>query len=674
MKLSSFQKTFLKSGLIGLAALAIAAGLYWHSRQPAPKTNLAANIASTVSQASTELADVPDVSLQDQLADNGEIVPLLWTDDNSNENLIIKTDKRYYDASSQVTVYFSVVNQTTSHQQTDIYFWFDGADKKIASVEKIEDSKSSKFKVQSSNQFQIPNPSADGPNRKDIKGYTNGSKFSDTIAAGQINYYKAIIKYPESSNQQSEFFIEAFGYNNAATSDVPGTSDVKTLVASGYGHLDPYIAGGLVGYWTFNGPDIDNYRNAAYDRSSSYATGTMVNMATSTRAVPGISGQALKFDGVDDYVNVGSDTIGIGNVTVCAWLNPKSYGEGNQGTFISNGQFQAETDGPDSRWLVSSDAVTTYALSGSAPVFNTWQHVCIKRLSNGQATFYINGAVNGTENQNSGTPVSGAYTQIGTMGDGALCYDGSIDEVRVYNRALTQSEITQLYQIGAARLKVNTSDKLAGPQGGLVGNWTFDGPDINNRTNQAYDRSSSYATGTMVNMATSTRAVPGISGQALKFDGVDDRVQTSKTFTIPNAFTVSFWTKNNSPNVDNYFTPFSWGYYTWFVNIGSVLYFTVDGTGLDGAYAPCINDTEWHYIVGVNASNVQTLYCDGVSVATGGATLAANTDVFTIGSQVDTTWPYNGLIDEVRVYNRALTASEVLQLYRAGASRAKITQ
>ncbi len=151
-----------------------------------------------------------------------ETIPLTWTDDNSNENLIIKSDRQYYDGRDSSVVYFSITNISDQEQKPDIQFLF--KDKEGRGVKEI----------------------------------TLLNSQNNIISSGQTNFYKAVIYYPQNSN--GEFFIEAKGDNG------------------GYGYLDPYYASGLVGYWSLNGPDINNSTDSAYDRSSSYATGTMIKM------------------------------------------------------------------------------------------------------------------------------------------------------------------------------------------------------------------------------------------------------------------------------------------------------------------------------------------------------------------------------------------------------------
>src|SRR3990167_6889266 len=82
-----------------------------------------------------------------------------------------------------------------------------------------------------------------------------------------------------------------------------------------------------------------------------------------------------------------------------------------------------------------------------------------------------------------------------------------------------------LFFFGAANANASTINRppnYISLKSGLVGHWTFDGKDLN--TGAAMDASGQGNHGALVNMSTSTSRVPGKFGQALKFDGVDDRV------------------------------------------------------------------------------------------------------------------------------------------------------
>jgi hypothetical protein len=90
------------------------------------------------------------------------------------------------------------------------------------------------------------------------------------------------------------------------------------------------ITTGLVGQWKF---DESSGSTTAADSSGSGNTGTLTNMATSTAWVSGQIGNALEFDGTNDYVNAGSasnlDDLSV--MTVSAWIYPHTLGEGNLG-------------------------------------------------------------------------------------------------------------------------------------------------------------------------------------------------------------------------------------------------------------------------------------------------------------------------------------------------------
>ena len=101
-------------------------------------------------------------------------------------------------------------------------------------------------------------------------------------------------------------------------------------------------------------------------------------------------------------------------------------------------------------------------------------------------------------------------------------FDGSIDDVRVYNRALTATEVAGLYQSGLA--KINSSQSPGTLSQGLVGWWTMDGADTvwsSPTAGVEYDRSGNGNTGTLTNMTRSGSPTVGKIGQALKFDGTD---------------------------------------------------------------------------------------------------------------------------------------------------------
>lgn len=205
------------------------------------------------------------------------------------------------------------------------------------------------------------------------------------------------------------------------------------------------LASGLVGHWTFDGTKISGAY--ALDSSSNNNTGTI----TGATKVAGKIGQALNFDG-SNVVTTSSDFIGTGAVTITAWVKPRSGGGNDYGRIVTNEKtvFGYSPYGAGNRFRILSDGSTeAWSAVGSLP-FNQWTFVVATRDSNGVANLYANGVLSGTANQNSGTPVPGTINVCigGRSSDALRGWNGSIDDVRIYNRVLTTEEIKRLYLIG----------------------------------------------------------------------------------------------------------------------------------------------------------------------------------------------------------------------------------
>lgn len=79
------------------------------------------------------------------------------------------------------------------------------------------------------------------------------------------------------------------------------------------------LGNGLVGYWSFNGPDMNATK--VLDSSGQGNHGTLTNMDVKKSTVAGRIGQALSFDGSNDFVSVSSAVITAPPFTFCTWFN-----------------------------------------------------------------------------------------------------------------------------------------------------------------------------------------------------------------------------------------------------------------------------------------------------------------------------------------------------------------
>ena len=163
------------------------------------------------------------------------------------------------------------------------------------------------------------------------------------------------------------------------------------------------------------------------------------------------------------------------------------------------------------------------------------------------------------------------------------------------------------------------------------------------------------------------------SGQALNFDGTDDFVQTTYGGIAGTADrTIEAWirtTENFLPTTGNgqgvivdYGTFVTGQRFTFNVLWGNAIRLEVGGNGVNGSIP--VNDGNWHHVAVVftNPGNVVTLYVDGVLDTQGSLTVTANTgtlyDVM-IGKRIDGVNHFTGDIDEVRIWNYALSQAEL---------------
>jgi len=463
-----------------------------------------------------------------------------------------------------------------------------------------------------------------------------------------------------------------------------------TEVFAGTMNIPPNFLGlnsGLVGWWTMDGKDTPWTSETAattLDKSGNGNTGTLTNMNRATSPVAGKIGQGLKFDGVDDYVTT-PYSIDLDNaLTVSLWVKIADTTHNNY-TFVS------AITSASNYWVLlhraDKSGVTlqtqTLLFGKTTPTTNmtanTWTHVVLTKNSGTTVAIYQNGV-----QITNAAIVSGGFAavslHIGEL-NAANYLNGSLDDVRIYNRALSANEITQLYKTGLARINQSV-DSLTD---GLVGKWTFDGKDTNWGTNKTNDVSGNGNTGTMVNMSITTSPTVGKIGQGLKFDGVDDVVSlTSSSNFIPlttSPFTVSFWfnaktigssiTMGIEPegrivNFHRGSTSGSAIAFSLYSN-NKLTYFN-NGDQSTNDWSQTISTNKWYFVTLSYSGTAFQKYLNGMAdgVLSTKVINAGGSYPATLGSFDGTKLYFNGSLDDVRIYNRALSATEVQQLYKMG--------
>jgi len=263
--------------------------------------------------------------------------------------------------------------------------------------------------------------------------------------------------------------ISNSGKGQLNNSGVSHTNDALKEASGNYVKISNYyypkseIGSGLVGLWHFD----EGSGTTTIDSSGKGNTGTL---ASSPGWVSGRFGNALSFNG--SYVNVGSGTsLNIpGDITIEAWVNPANVTQtGYAGIFVGRGP-GAGTGSEDYALVLNGESVggsrlrfnyctgaacnwVDYVSSagGASGVIQAgaWTQVVVTRtIADNKLRFYKNGVpldvITGAGagfGQLANPKVIGADIHQGANGN----YKGSIDEVAVWNRALSDSEIQTLY-------------------------------------------------------------------------------------------------------------------------------------------------------------------------------------------------------------------------------------
>ena len=526
---------------------------------------------------------------------------------------------------------------------------------------------------------------------------------------------------------------------------------------------------GLVGWW--------RAESDASDAANS-AVGALFNGASYTT---GHVGQAFQFDGVDDHVRV-NDWAGLhltNGMTIEAWIYPTS--QGNHHIIVAKWDlFPGVNQRSFSLSLVPSgqlslglssngyDSISAGAASTNVVPLNQWSHVCgtydgvtMKIYINGvfeAETSFVTGIFPGT------TPVGiGGLIGGGAPGQAGYTFAGSVDEVGIYNRALSDPEIISLFDAGSAGkcLTQNAPSIITQPtnqnatvEGSVTFNvvvdgsspfsyqWHFNGTNLNGATgpilvltNVQLTQAGNYSVvvTNSVGAVTSSPAIlnviippcvplpsnavgwwrangdaedvvggaggilfngasytNGKVGQAFSFDGDNDHVRIADWIGLhmTNALAVEAWIYPTSqganhiiaarwdlvvgPNQRSYaFSLLPSG----FVSLG----LSANGATFVSASAASTNViplNQWSHVCGTyDGTSIKIFVNGGFQAATtySGGIFPGSNDLG-IGGLVGNGLPgqvqyaFSGRIDEVGLYNRALSSSEIHATYAAGVS------
>jgi len=289
-----------------------------------------------------------------------------------------------------------------------------------------------------------------------------------------------------------------------------------------------------------------------------------------------------------------------------------------------------------------------------------WHFLCVVRDSvTDKFYMYVDGELETSMNDTGRDLTGGTSTlDIGNW-ETKISSTGDVDEVRLYNRALSQSEISELYGQGTSSLDE-----------GLVAHYPLDGD---------ADDFSEYGNNGINNGATATVDRNGNPNGAFNFSGSGQYIRVPIASQLQfgtESLSISLWLRTITSEVDRKALGSNWGAgYAVHMGVDSGYARTDLATGsghMTTLSSPdLVNDGLWHHVAMVRDSveDTATLYVDGseVDAATDDSLSLNSSSSYGIGAMMENGSTPNKLfpgdIDDVRIYNRALAASEVVQLY-----------
>ena len=474
--------------------------------------------------------------------------------------------------------------------------------------------------------------------------------------------------------------------------------------------LPSYLpSNGLVGYWPFNGN--------ANDESGNGNHGT-VNGATLTADRNGSANSAYSFED-NNAIITATNNFPFGNEsrTICvnvfssnfSQLNKMiaGYGNDNPLQMFSVIMYNSCCLGQPAFWARDHDIPYQNALAN-----NNWHQLCVTYNNNEIRTYY-NAELNQIVDY-SNTPLNTPNSlnfHIGNFNENVQGFFGIIDDIAIYNRALTQEEITTLYNgttntpiagctntaacnynaaatqddgsctypaqayLNCAGTCINDADNDGTcneletptlpsylPSNGLVGYWPFNG--------NANDESGNGNHGT-VNGATLSADRNGSANSAYGFDGISNFIYSNASLPISNSSrSISLWTKIETHTIDAGLI--GWGNFSFYnycaiglsPTYGKTFFWTY---GNDQTSNSTLNLNTWSNITVTyeNSSSRAKFYINGnLDKDTILSNLATSNSILYFGKSLQNTSTFfNGSLDDIAIYNRALTQEEITALY-----------
>jgi len=447
------------------------------------------------------------------------------------------------------------------------------------------------------------------------------------------------------------------------------TLGITLLAIATMAQVPNYVpTNGLVGYWPFNGN--------ANDESGNGNNGT-VNGATLTTDRFGTANAAYYFSSSGCGTRIDFDVPDMSSIqgfTISFWASRNGNGCINPRLW----EFWGGSITQQCAWVNADNFIGSGGLNtqGIALGNNTWYHFVF--TSDGQTQkVFVNGAFNNDQiviPGGTGEVPNSTDFAIGRMNHPAYdAFNGKIDDIGIWNRALTEQEITDLYN-AELTTPCEASVDLGPDTLGLCGGDSLlldAGAGYNYYDWSTGDNTQSIYASTTGNYSVTVGDSVGVDNDySMSFDGVDDYVEIP-SLTLGSEFTIMFSAKN-SDSIDFGELVSIGGNLTIVFDNDTTLVFNIGNSGNYSSWHFSQNP-EFHYSNNFNSWNHYTLqyqsdtvsvFFNGLNVYNGYAPGYSISGITWLGDRnFNSSWSYNlgGNLDNVQMWDIALSQSEIQQ-------------
>lgn len=431
---------------------------------------------------------------------------------------------------------------------------------------------------------------------------------------------------------------------------------------------------------------------------NSGSIGSSANATLSGSTLPtwsnGKINKALYFDGSTSKISLGS-TLNYPNITISTWIKPEtpiqyypsifsnlSYGE-DKGYILTF----SSTSLSSLSFYVGNESIGT-TLSGVTA--GNWYYLTAT-WDGSIAKIYVDNKIVASGSLGTPTGYSGAIPILGEYSTN-YHYKGIIDDFKIYDYALSEDEIKNDYNQSSSFVFGTSNQTIGGTTTSLeycvpgstdycippIGEWNFE----DGTGTTAYDTSGNNYSLPLGAGNSSPSFVPGKIGKSLSFQGNDYVGYQNTILSNTGPVTVQAWIKTNTSNqggiVSRYGNSGAYNYRLYLnSSTGKVSFNRGNGTWDNTLTSTnALNNNQWHFISGVHDANTMYLYIDGrldTSIGQTGTAGVVSNWWFMIGN--DSYSPavsyghnfFNGLIDQVRIYNYARSPAQIAYDYNKGA-------